>query len=480
MIRDCQQELDTFFAETFPPKPPQERQTAPRTNEPPAEDMDVIEDCRRFRNGAKFERLMQGSTADHDGDDSGADFALASIIGFRTKDLDQIERIMRLSSLQRDKWDEKRGDTTYLRRTIETAVETVSGSYDPHYGQPTMPQVAVDIQPLQTSSNGAGVNGHDAVSHQSRDDLVCRPAAEWNALQARITELEAKNERLRAEDILLKTRVINLERIRKNRGLGNCKDTAAAILIEAETAHRARRVRTDNFFEVQMAAQSLGNPAEHTMQQLAGRSADTVRRDLQHLDRAGIIQTKTETKFEKWTDPQTGEVIQGPRSRSYVRLLCKPEELGNTLAVIDLKPLGRKTKEPKICPACGVDAGVTVKTIEVCNGCGLQTDLPDRERQPVAEEPQVAAPLHLVPMEAEPTATKEPQVAAHLRNNHKVEGSRKEPQLAVPLAGPSSLTPTLTAVVQEHVTLNEYQRTTEDLKQSHLANGKTYRLEVSA
>ena len=40
--------------------------------------------------------------------------------------------------------------------------------------------------------------------------------------------------------------------------------------------------------------------------------------------------------------------------------------------------------------------------------------------------------------------------------------------------------PTLTAVVQEHVTLNEYQRTTEDLKQSHLANGKIYRLEVSA
>ena len=57
-------------------------------------------------------------------DASGNDYALAAkVIEQGVTDPGRIERIMRLSCLERDKWDKARNDESYLRRTIRKAIE---------------------------------------------------------------------------------------------------------------------------------------------------------------------------------------------------------------------------------------------------------------------------------------------------------------------------------------------------------------------
>jgi len=61
---------------------------------------------------------------------SDADMALAKELAYWTgKNCEAIERIMQGSALRRDKWDERRRDTTYLRRTILMAVAYCTAVY---------------------------------------------------------------------------------------------------------------------------------------------------------------------------------------------------------------------------------------------------------------------------------------------------------------------------------------------------------------
>ena len=68
---------------------------------------------------------------------SEADMALAMRLAFWcSRDMAQIERIMRRSALVRPKWDTKRGNLTYLQYTIQRACATVSNTYQPTPGVP--------------------------------------------------------------------------------------------------------------------------------------------------------------------------------------------------------------------------------------------------------------------------------------------------------------------------------------------------------
>jgi DNA-binding transcriptional ArsR family regulator len=76
--------------------------------------------------GTNFARLYyKGDVSGYqDGDDSAADWALASMLVKQAGgDVDQVERLMRASALNRHKWAERRGDTTYLRQTITKALK---------------------------------------------------------------------------------------------------------------------------------------------------------------------------------------------------------------------------------------------------------------------------------------------------------------------------------------------------------------------
>lgn len=88
----------------------------------------IIRNCRRNSKG--FAALFDdGDASEYPGDDgepdlSRADFALANMLVARTQDPAQIERLMRRSALEREKWDHPDTGSTWLyRRCIEPALK---------------------------------------------------------------------------------------------------------------------------------------------------------------------------------------------------------------------------------------------------------------------------------------------------------------------------------------------------------------------
>lgn len=121
---DCTPTLAAFHAELFPSM----NHTLPDDNATPPtlSDEELLDTALRATNGEKLRRLLEGDTTGY-GSDSEADAAVAGILKFYTQDVDQIERLMRLSGLQREKWDTNR---TYLRRTIENAIKLPGERYE--------------------------------------------------------------------------------------------------------------------------------------------------------------------------------------------------------------------------------------------------------------------------------------------------------------------------------------------------------------
>jgi NrS-1 polymerase HBD domain len=78
-------------------------------------------------NRAKFCRLFDdGDILDYQGDHSVADQGLCRLIAFRTQDPEQIDRIFRLSALNRAKWESRQD---YRDRTIAKAITHVKDRY---------------------------------------------------------------------------------------------------------------------------------------------------------------------------------------------------------------------------------------------------------------------------------------------------------------------------------------------------------------
>lgn len=110
-------------------------------------DDQVIEKAT-FCNGEKFLALMRGDTSSYGEDESRADLALCGILAFWCNgDAVQIDRIFRRSGLMRDKWDGKRGNTTYGNITIQKAITNCSNFYDPSFSKE---KSAEDMQSLLT------------------------------------------------------------------------------------------------------------------------------------------------------------------------------------------------------------------------------------------------------------------------------------------------------------------------------------------
>jgi hypothetical protein len=86
---------------------------------PPLADDEVLARCRGAKNADKFVRLWAGDAAGHGGDDSAADLALLSLLGFYTADSAQLDRLFRRSGLYREKWE--RAD--YRERSIARALD---------------------------------------------------------------------------------------------------------------------------------------------------------------------------------------------------------------------------------------------------------------------------------------------------------------------------------------------------------------------
>ena len=135
---DCTAQVVTMLAELFPPrvainmlKPVGQRRAEWRG---PEDDEELIRRMLSARGsvaaalGARtsFRDLWQGKVEQN----NQADMALASHLAFWTGcDVERMDRLMRRSGLKREKWDERRRDTTYLGYTIFNACATTENVY---------------------------------------------------------------------------------------------------------------------------------------------------------------------------------------------------------------------------------------------------------------------------------------------------------------------------------------------------------------
>lgn len=93
---------------------------------------EVISEIAKSKQSQKFKILMQGNWEGYYDSQSDADMALANLLAFWcAKDYSQMDSIFRQSGLYRDKWDEKRRDSTYGEQTLFKAINETADAYTP-------------------------------------------------------------------------------------------------------------------------------------------------------------------------------------------------------------------------------------------------------------------------------------------------------------------------------------------------------------
>ncbi len=81
------------------------------------------------QNGHKIKALYKGDINGYPSQ-SEADLALCSLLAFYTEVKEQLDRLFRSSALYREKWDEKRGATTWGEQTVQKAIENRTERYE--------------------------------------------------------------------------------------------------------------------------------------------------------------------------------------------------------------------------------------------------------------------------------------------------------------------------------------------------------------
>lgn len=97
-------------------------------------DEEIIQKIKESQNGNLFTCLYYGQWEGLYPSQSEADMALCSILAFWcAKDYNQMDRMFRDSKLYRQKWDSKRGETTYGDITIRSAISNCRDVYTPSF-----------------------------------------------------------------------------------------------------------------------------------------------------------------------------------------------------------------------------------------------------------------------------------------------------------------------------------------------------------
>ena len=121
VVEDRPQEIADLHLAAFGPPPAARHAVA--EGDPRLEDQEILDLLARAANREKFEQLYHNRG--HGKNASSADMALACLFAFYSRDPEQIERLMRGSSLRRDKWDRR----DYLPRTVDHALELITVVY---------------------------------------------------------------------------------------------------------------------------------------------------------------------------------------------------------------------------------------------------------------------------------------------------------------------------------------------------------------
>src|SRR5699024_273655 len=92
----------------------------------------ILNEIYKSKQARLFDDLMKGHWDRHYTSQSEADIAMANILAFWcAKDYSQMDSIFRQSGLYRDKWDEKRKNSTYGEQTLFKAINETSNIYTP-------------------------------------------------------------------------------------------------------------------------------------------------------------------------------------------------------------------------------------------------------------------------------------------------------------------------------------------------------------
>lgn len=125
-IADCTDTLAAIYTELFPAKaePAPKAARAPK----PLDTAEIFRKASSARNGGKFRVLWSGDISGY-ASASEADAAFCAMLAFWTQDPAQIDALYRDSGLCRDKWDTRRGDSTYGAQTIAHALAQTTTMY---------------------------------------------------------------------------------------------------------------------------------------------------------------------------------------------------------------------------------------------------------------------------------------------------------------------------------------------------------------
>lgn len=155
-LRDAQEAVTALYEELQAgtrksAERPTEARTAPH-GAVSIEDAPLIEKMKRGRNGAEFSRLWAGDISAYPSH-SEADIALCNALAWWTNcDAARVDRLFRQSGLMREKWDRQQSGTTYGAITVQNAVNTCRGGYDP--GEYFRQQAAREFAQLPAGRDG--------------------------------------------------------------------------------------------------------------------------------------------------------------------------------------------------------------------------------------------------------------------------------------------------------------------------------------
>jgi len=130
-IEERQAELDALCERIFGAEQSHDKGNGGQSAEPLSiADEEIIKRASMASNGAKFTRLWSGDWNSEYGSHSEADLALCMLLAFWTgRDASRVDALFRQSGLWREKWNAKRGDSTYGEWTILEACRRQSDTY---------------------------------------------------------------------------------------------------------------------------------------------------------------------------------------------------------------------------------------------------------------------------------------------------------------------------------------------------------------
>ena len=128
-IKDCTDSIKILHSKYLPADTP--KVEAKPFTPIDLDDTEIIDKARNCKSGYLFAALYDGCWQGVYPSQSEADLTLCNQLAFWTqKNAEQMDRIFRTSGLMRDKWDQKRGQTTYGQITIGKAIANCSEVYD--------------------------------------------------------------------------------------------------------------------------------------------------------------------------------------------------------------------------------------------------------------------------------------------------------------------------------------------------------------